>query len=958
MTNLTEELNKTNKKTKTSSLGRLIFSTLSITISIALLILFFAFVAYDQTTFQQSLEEKLNILAKVTAENTQAAVSFEDEQAAHSTLKSLSAYQHIWYAAIADENKKVLVDFHYKKQDKSKHTLASNGIIILNNFMHITTPIILKEHTIGTLYIKADMIELTERRSRFLFIGISVLLFVLILSLIIANKLVIRIINPIYNLSSLAKLISKENDYSLKAQKSSVEEINTLVVAFNHMLEEIKQHQARLISSEQRLSLALVGGGEGTWDWDLKSKITYFDSYSCNILGLEKDQTSLPQNEWSDWIFEEDIVRVRKYIKYFFDHQKTDFKLEYRVKNRGRIFWLHLAGKVVSGSSVIPSESEKSSISPVSNDHFKNSLSKKNTFSSRIIGVMRDISEQKESQEKIKLLATVFDHTSDAVVILDTHFRVLTINHAFSQTTHFERSEIIGSSGLFLDKNNSAVQFEKNLKKKCLELKHWHGEAIGKKKSGEKFPIELELNTVYDNDNATHFVAVFSDITLRKKNEEEMFFMANYDALTKLPNRIMFHSVLQKSLNNAKRNNGKLAVLFIDLDRFKQVNDTLGHDAGDELLKQAAQRMLDNIRETDSVYRLSGDEFTIILESLKHERNAENIAKKIRSDFQREFNINNKKASIGTSIGISIYPNDADKSEELLKHADTAMYFAKTNGRNNYSFFDNKMNSKAERRNTLEIELRKALSLNQIFLCYQPKVDSHTFEIMGFEALARWHHPDLGAISPSEFIPIAEESGLIEQIGIYIFREACLQLKKWHQLGYKNINMAINVSAREFQLSDYALNVAKILDQIKIDPIFIELELTESLVMENPDKTILMLDVLKNLNLSLSIDDFGTGYSSLSYLRSFPLDVLKVDQSFVRELGENKDGLAITAAIISMAHNLGLKVIAEGVETNKQLSMLQELKCELIQGYLFSTPLTPAKAEEQLNQQKFSLKII
>jgi len=375
----------------------------------------------------------------------------------------------------------------------------------------------------------------------------------------------------------------------------------------------------------------------------------------------------------------------------------------------------------------------------------------------------------------------------------------------------------------------------------------------------------------------------------------------------------------------------------------------LGHDAGDELLIQSAQRFKSHVRETDMVSRLSGDEFTIILNNITDVSQVQTIATKIQTDFLRTFKLNEQHANISTSIGIAIYPADGATADVLLKNADIAMYYAKTNGRNNSHFFNASMNLQAERRNLVELELREAIARQEIEILYQPKMLATTEKVWGFEALVRWNHPSMGLVSPDEFIPVAEEVGIIKELGQYIFKGATTQLAHWHAIGYTDLHMAVNVSAREFQLSDYPLELAKLIETIDIHPRFIELELTESIVMDDPEKVTLMLDVIKSLGFSLSIDDFGTGYSSLSYLQRLPVDVLKVDQSFVRDIEHNPNSSAIARAIVSMAHSLNLKVVAEGVETEAQLAFFKENKCELIQGYYFSKPLNKSDARKFLH---------
>ena len=910
---------------RTISLKSLQNSALAISTSIALVLTFTAIVVYDYLTFGQNIENKLTILAKVTANNSQGAVSFDDEDTAKDILYALRVYEHIWYASISSVDNRILAEYRKNNTFEIAPRVIESGSQVKNGFIEISQPISWEGKVIGHVFLLADLQELAQRRTRILIIGSTVLLFALAVSFLTSIVLTRRLTSPIFSLAELAKNVSRDKDYSSRAEQSSVSEINTLVMGFNDMLEEIHHRDLQLVFSEERLSLALKGGEEGMWDWSLAEKSVYFDSQSCQILGFDAEEMVLSLQEWKRLIYYEDRLKVKQYIRSFFRDSLTDVDLEYRVLKSKTKIWLKLKGKVVGLNDGKPV---------------------------RITGTLRDITFQRESEEKIKLFATVFNNTSDAVVILDPSFSVIAINQAFSNITQYTSQDMIGSDNIFLRCKKNRDKFKERLLAEIQKNGHWRGEVWDVRKSGESYPIELELNSVYHKqEELTHYVAVFSDITERKRTEEELYFMANYDPLTNLPNRSMFHDRLKKALSKAKRSEDLLAVLFIDLDKFKHVNDSFGHEVGDELLKQVAHRTRETVRESDTIFRLSGDEFTIIIESLDDIRIAEVVAKNVQKAFHKDFYINGQNLSVGVSIGISIYPNDAKDSETLLKNADRAMYSIKAKGRNSYCFFDKEMNSKAERRSLIESELKKAIEASQIDVYYQPKIDAKDFSIKGFEALARWSHPSLGEISPVEFIPVAEESVMIQQLGQLVLHKACKQLKHWHALGYTWLSIAVNVSAREFQLSDYPLHIVKTLHELKLDPNNIELELTESLVMENPEKTILMLEVLKNLKVTLSIDDFGTGYSSLSYLRKFPIDVLKVDQSFINEIVDSEDGLSLTSAIIAMAHNLNMKVVAEGVENLAQLKELKGLSCELYQGFLFSPPVSSSEAESLLKQQ-------
>lgn len=451
-------------------------------------------------------------------------------------------------------------------------------------------------------------------------------------------------------------------------------------------------------------------------------------------------------------------------------------------------------------------------------------------------------------------------------------------------------------------------------------------------------------------------IETLEDITERKQYEEQLEYQANHDELTKLPNRNLLSDRIQQALLVSHRKQQQVAVMFIDLDNFKFINDSLGHDSGDLLLKTAAIRLNGCVRAGDTIARQGGDEFVIVISELASEDHASQIANKIQQTMSQPFRINEHELVITCSTGISIFPRDGEDMQTLMKHADIAMYKAKEMGRNNFQFFTKEMNARSLARMTMEKHLRRALDRNEFFLHYQPQVSLHTGRITGMEALVRWQNPEMGLVYPGSFISLAEETGLIELIGEWVLRTACVQNKAWQDAGLTPLPVAVNLSARQFRLTQFSNLVEQILQETGLDPRFLELEITESVVMQNVTRVTTILNELKDLGIYLTMDDFGTGYSSLSYLKRFPFDKLKIDQSFVVDITSDPDSAAIAKTVIAMANSLRLKVIAEGVETEGQLNYLRAHHCDEIQGYYFSRPVSAAEIT-LLFQQKRSLEL-
>ena len=558
--------------------------------------------------------------------------------------------------------------------------------------------------------------------------------------------------------------------------------------------------------------------------------------------------------------------------------------------------------------------------------------------------------ERIRANEELELAASVFRESIEGVVICDADNRILRVNPAFSRITGYSFEEVCGQTPGILQSGHHAPEFYKDFWHSLLNDGVWQGELWDRRKNGETFPIWQAITVVRDNQGEIkQFISIFNDITEKKMSEERIYYLAHYDILTGLPNRAAFQDLLNRAITHAQRESGELALLFMDLDHFKLINDTLGHPLGDELLKQVSSRLKNIVREEDTVSRMSGDEFTVLLPAIDSQEDAVVVAEKILKGFSEPFRLDDTEVVVSTSIGISTYPNDGLDAAALLKNADVAMYSAKVQGRNNFQFFTMEMNKKALHRLSLQADLRKAIENREFVLYYQPQVDIRSGEIVGCEALIRWLHPNKGLISPVNFIPVAEECGLISAIGEWVLDQACRQSAQWDARGYCNLRMAVNLSARQFMKQDLLHIVSNTIEQTGVLAGNLELELTESMVMRYVDESIDTLKSLRTMGLHVSIDDFGTGYSSMSYLKKFALSKLKIDRSFIADIAAETDSTSIVATIIALGQGLNLKVIAEGVETQQQLRFLMDNGCEEMQGYYFSHPL-PADEFEKLLQ--------
>lgn len=686
--------------------------------------------------------------------------------------------------------------------------------------------------------------------------------------------------------------------------------------AWRRSPQEMPRNDA-LRERDDHLKLALWASGEHFWDYDLvrrrmhRMRADENAQHSAEITVVTR-QGDMPT------IHELDMPLVMQRLRSHLQGETPLFMSEHRMdlNGNGNWAWVRARGRVVE------------------RDQDGRPL--------RIAGTARDITASRNAEYEHRIASEVMRTMSEAVAVLDWNHQFIAINEAFTRITGYTDTEVIGQPVALLDSSQHDDAFMDRMHAELERDGRWSGELWKVRKDGEEILCKIETNVVPDASGQRRlYVLVLNDITEQKRAEQELRYLANYDTLTSLPNRSLLSERLSRAIVRARRENGRVAVLFIDLDRFKDINDSLGHATGDRILRAAAARVQQTVGAQHTVARLSGDEFTVVLEDITSAQEAEDIAQHIITAFMQPLSFGERlELSVSPSIGISLYPDHAQVPTDLLKHADTAMYQAKAAGRHTYQLYSESMDEKTRHRAILASALRRALERNELSLVYQPRLSLKQQRITGVEALLRWQSKEFGEVSPGQFIPLAEESGLILEIGAWALREALQTLRSWHGQGFPDLTVAVNVSAMQLQRGDLADVVARTLTETGVAAGCLELELTESVIMANPEKNADTLRACRRLGVFIAIDDFGTGYSSLAYLKRLPLTTLKIDQEFVSDLTHDVDDEAITSTIINMGHSLSLNVIAEGVETAAQLQFLHDHGCDEIQGHWISHALT------------------
>ncbi|WP_415906060.1 EAL domain-containing protein [Neptuniibacter sp. QD72_48] len=568
-------------------------------------------------------------------------------------------------------------------------------------------------------------------------------------------------------------------------------------------------------------------------------------------------------------------------------------------------------------------------------------------------GVLLDITPEKASIEQLRLAGIAFSSTNEGIMITDCNNKIIDVNRAYSDLSGYSREELIGKSPSLLKSPRHDQDFFQNMWASLAEEGHWQGEIWNRRKNGEVAPHWVSINAVHDPEThkLTHFVSVNADISNIKASEEKLSHLAHHDPLTNLPNRLLFGARLEHALTH-RESNEKIAMLQLDLDRFKHINDSLGHKYGDQLLLQVTERLSKTLSTRDTLARIGGDEFAILLEELEHAADAATIADAIVEAMEQPFQLDGKDYFTTASIGVALSPDHGDDSDTVTKNADIALNQAKDSGRNNYAFFQPELSETVEEWIKLEPELRKAVAEKQFVLFYQPQMDATGEKIIGAEALIRWEHPEMGLMPPGQFLSIAEEIGLLTKMGNWVLEEACAQLSLWREAGLNNFRLAVNLASDQITKQDLPSEVQTLLYKYEIPADMLELEILETFLLEHEKEATATFQALRQQGVHLALDDFGTGYSSLRYLKQLPITKVKIDQSLVRDIPSDPDDEAIAKAVILLGHTLDLKVCAEGVETPAQRAFLEKEGCDQLQGFLFSKPIRQEQFTELLLAQE------
>ncbi|MDR8017673.1 phosphodiesterase DibA [Ectopseudomonas guguanensis] len=712
-------------------------------------------------------------------------------------------------------------------------------------------------------------------------------------------------------------LVQQERLQSLKGLFFVVLTSALLYLILHRHAQQYRSARLQLAGNEERLRLALDATRDGLWDWDVSSRRVFFSEGYAKLLGLTPQALGDTREDWAARLHPDDQERALHALNAELSEQS--YENIYRLRHAdGSYRWIHSRGRLLRDEQGQPQ---------------------------RFIGIASDITRQRAIDDSLRQAAAVFDATQEGVLVTDAEQRIVHVNPAFSRITGYSSEEILGQHPTLLKSGRHDATFYQSLWHALENRGAWSGEVWNRRKSGEIYPQWQCIRVIHDEQGrVSHYVAVFSDITALKRSQRELDYLAHHDPLSNLPNRLLFTERVAHALERSKIEELRGAVLLIDLDHFKHINESLGHNVGDLLLKSVGERLQHGLPNGSTLARLGGDEFGLLSENCAGATQAAELAQRLLRNLETPFRLDGHELYIGASIGISLFPEDADSVEQILRNADSALFKAKSSGREGYAFYVQELTDYARQRVELASSLRHALDNQELRVYYQPLHDLRDGSQVGMEALVRWQHPQRGLIPPAEFIPIAEDNGMIGVIDAWVLEQACRQMVRWNEEGDRLNFVAVNVSSRLFSRGELDQRVAAVLAETGLPPEQLELEVTESAIMEDPDAALKLLTSLRALGVRLAIDDFGTGYSSLARLKRLPVDKLKLDQSFVRGLPDDPEDAAITRAVIALGKSLGLKVLAEGIEQPAQADFLRELGCNYGQGYHFGRP-QPVPAE-------------
>jgi len=689
---------------------------------------------------------------------------------------------------------------------------------------------------------------------------------------------------------------------------------------------EAKLAEQRLVESQRRLAEAQRLAGMGSWEWDLPTGVVHWSEELYHLLGREPDQERMSFAQGLEYIHPQDRDWLEERARAALERDQAYDVIHRAVRTDGQIRVFHSRAEVVR-------------------DHANQPL--------RMVGLVQDVTAQRAAQEQLALAAKVLENSIEGVIITDAQGVIQSVNRAFTIITGFSPEEVRGRRPDLLRSGRHDQAFYAAVQRSLAENGEWRGEVWHRGKDGQDYPQWMTVTTIKDEMGAvTNQVILLHDISDLRRSEEELRYQTYHDALTGLPNRQLLRDRLEVAMAGANRRGRVLALIYVDLDNFKTINDSLGHAAGDLLLQTMANRLVDLYQGRNTVARLGGDDFVVVLEDLEDAEEAKRQAAALLEVLARPYLVEGEEFYLTTSLGLALFPAHGQQAEVMIKNAELAMYRAKEQGKNAVMVYAPTMNAVVLKRLSLETALRKALERDEFEVHYQPRVDVAAGRMLGMEALVRWRRPEVGLVSPGDFIPLAEETGLIVPIGGWVLRQACQQAKAWRDQGRPDLVVAVNLSARQLRHASLVATVEAALADSGLPPANLELELTESALMTNVDRAVALMQVLSRLGLRLALDDFGTGYSSLYYLKHFPIQALKIDQHFVADIFNDPDDAAIVRAVISLANSLKVAVVAEGVETVEQRDFLLAHGCREMQGYLFSRPLPSAEFQRLLERER------